>query len=211
MDEFHRKLAQTGLEVAAHYGFALAGGHAVNVHGFLTRPSADVDLFGALDADLATASAEVVSRYRAIGLAVTVEHESKYYVRLTVADPDTDRESKVELVADIRLREPVRMAIGPVLHPDDVAAGKIEALFSRAECRDFIDVDALLRSGRFTRNRLLALAEQRDAGFDRTVFAQMLVGIGRFPDAEFARYDISPERTAAIRAAIRQWHDELLS
>jgi hypothetical protein len=62
MDEFHRKLAHTGLQVAAHYGFALAGGHAVNVHGFLTRPSADVDLFGALDADLATASAEVVSR-----------------------------------------------------------------------------------------------------------------------------------------------------
>jgi hypothetical protein len=165
----------------------------VNAHRFLTRPSADVDLFGALDADLSTASAAVVSQYRTSGLAVTVEHESTYYVRLTVADPETGRESKVELVADIRLREPVRMAIGPVLHPDDVAAGKIEALYSRA-CRDFVDVDALLRSGHVTRGRLLALAEQRDTGFDRAVFAQMLAGIDRFPDAEFARYEVSPER-----------------
>ena len=209
MDEFHRKLAYTGLQVAARYGFALAGGHAVNAHGFLTRPSADVDLFGALDADLANASAEVVSQYQASGLAVTMEHESEYYVRLTVTDPETGRESKVELVADIRLREPVRMAIGPVLHPDDVAAGKIEALFSRAECRDFIDVDALLRSGHFTRDRLLTLAEQRDVGFDRKVFAQMLLGISRFPEAEFTRYGVSLEQTTAIRSTMREWHDEL--
>lgn len=39
-------------EVAARYGFALAGGHAVNAHGFLIRPSADVDLFTSLDEDL---------------------------------------------------------------------------------------------------------------------------------------------------------------
>jgi hypothetical protein len=33
---------------------------------------------------------------------------------------------------------------GPVLHPDDVAAGKTTALDGRAEVRDAIDVDGLL-------------------------------------------------------------------
>jgi len=38
------RLAEIGLRVAARYGFALAGGYAVQVHGILDRPSEDVDL-----------------------------------------------------------------------------------------------------------------------------------------------------------------------
>lgn len=45
MDPFHERLARIALEVAATYGFALAGGYAIQAHGFLDRPSADVDLF----------------------------------------------------------------------------------------------------------------------------------------------------------------------
>lgn len=205
MDAFHERLARVGLAATTNEGLALAGGNAVVEHGFVSRHSADVDLFGALDIDLGAACARVVAAYEADGLSVTVELESEYYTRLTVVDTATSEESKVELVADVRLREPVDLRLGSVLHPDDVAAGKIEALFSRAECRDFIDVDALLRSGSFTHEDLLRLAEQRDAGFDRTVFADMLAGVERFPDSEFARYGISSERTAAIRSTMLEW------
>jgi hypothetical protein len=45
MDPFHERLARVALDVTASYGFALAGGYAVQAHGFLDRPSADVDLF----------------------------------------------------------------------------------------------------------------------------------------------------------------------
>ena len=45
MDPFHERLARVALKVTASYGFALAGGYAVQAHGFLDRPSADVDLF----------------------------------------------------------------------------------------------------------------------------------------------------------------------
>jgi hypothetical protein len=41
---FHQRLARIGLAVASRYGLALAGGYAVNAHGFISRPSADVDL-----------------------------------------------------------------------------------------------------------------------------------------------------------------------
>lgn len=211
MDEFHLRLARIGLATASRYGLALAGGYAVNVHGFISRPSADVDLFGALDTDLDAATAAVISAYQAAGLVVDVEHTSRYYVRLMVVDPGPGRETKVELVADVRLREPVTMAIGRVLHPDDVAAGKVEALFTRAECRDFIDVDALLESGRYSREQLLELAARRDSGFDRRVFAQMLLGIDRFPDSEFARYAVSTDAAAAIRVTMHDWHHELIA
>jgi hypothetical protein len=44
--------------------------------------------------------------------------------------------------ADARSLAPVESSTGAVLHRDDVAAGGTEALFTRAEARDFIDVDA---------------------------------------------------------------------
>ena len=69
------------------------------------------------------------------------------YVRLHVKEPATGRWVKVELVAEFLFHSPVPSEFGPVLHRDDVAAGKTEALFSCAEARDFIDVDALLRAG----------------------------------------------------------------
>jgi hypothetical protein len=45
MDPFHERLARVALDAAGSYGFALAGGYAVQAHGFLNRMSADVDLF----------------------------------------------------------------------------------------------------------------------------------------------------------------------
>jgi Nucleotidyl transferase AbiEii toxin, Type IV TA system len=77
------------------------------------------------------------------------------------------------------------------LHPDDVAAGKPEALFSRAEVRDFIDVDALLRGG-YGHTRLIELGRQRDAGFDTGVLADMFHAVHRFNDRQFAAYGIDP-------------------
>lgn len=45
MDPFHERLARIALDAAGSFGFALAGGYAVQAHGFLNRMSADVDLF----------------------------------------------------------------------------------------------------------------------------------------------------------------------
>jgi hypothetical protein len=39
MDPFHQRLARVALEAAAGYGFCLAGGYAVQAHGFVERIS----------------------------------------------------------------------------------------------------------------------------------------------------------------------------
>lgn len=44
-------------------------------------------------------------------------------------------------MANWRAQPPVQMDIGPVLHADDVMAGKMDALYNRAAARDFLDVD----------------------------------------------------------------------
>lgn len=58
-----------------------------------------------------------------------------------------------------RARAPVILDVGPVLHPDDAVAGKMDALFNRWAPRDFLDVDTILASGRYTRQQMSVVAE----------------------------------------------------
>jgi hypothetical protein len=75
MDPFHEHLARVALDVAASYGFALAGGYAVQAHGFLDRPSADVDLFAEASAefDFSEAVDAVITAYQRNGLEARAE------------------------------------------------------------------------------------------------------------------------------------------
>ena len=71
-----------------------------------------------------------------------------------------------------RARSPVLLDVGPVLHPDDAVAGKMDALFNRWAPRDFLDVDAILASGRYTPQQLLAVAREHNPGFAPAMFAE---------------------------------------
>lgn len=126
MDPFHERLARVALDTAARYGFCLAGGYAVQAHGFVERVSKDVDLFTTMAAagDFPTAQAAVVAGLRADGLEVAVEREGPTFARLAVADPVGGRSSTLELGVDWRAYPPVQLAIGPVLHPVDAAANR---------------------------------------------------------------------------------------
>lgn len=111
----------------------------------------------------------------AAGHEVEIEHRTETFARLYLTDPDASGEQhRVELVANWRLQPPVQMDVGPVLHPDDVMAGKMDALYNRAAARDFLDIDAAITGGHYTLERLCELAEAVDAGFDRAIFSQML-------------------------------------
>jgi hypothetical protein len=111
----------------------------------------------------------------------------------------------VELGLDWRKNEPVRLAVGPVLHADDAVANKVCALFGRAEVRDYVDVDAILTSGRYAQDELLDLAADHDPGFDKSWFAEALAAIDRLPDSLFQPYGMSPKDTAALRKRMHAW------
>jgi len=205
MDPFHERLARVALEAAGSYGFALAGGYAIQAHGFLSRMSADVDLFASSRAeiDFVQAVDAVIAAYRREGLDVTAEARTMTFARLGV-DSGTSA-ARVELGVDWRENEPVRLAIGPVLHADDAVANKVCALFGRAEVRDYIDVDAILASGRYTEDDLVSLAAGHDPGFDRSWFADALSAIDRLPDSLFAAYGLTAPDMAGLRLRMTGW------
>lgn len=212
MDQVHLRLAEIGLRVAARYGFALAGGYAVQAHGILDRPSEDIDLFTAWErrGEFAAAVDAVIGGYRDGGYSVEVTQQFDTFARLAVTDPaQPDHPYKVELAANWRALPPVMMDVGPVLHADDVVAGKMSALYTRAEPRDFLDIDAALMTGRYTRNRLCELTEQSDAGFDRRILADLFGMLERYPDRRFAAYGAHPAHINEMRKRFAQWREEL--
>ncbi|MFY1649795.1 nucleotidyl transferase AbiEii/AbiGii toxin family protein [Solwaraspora sp. WMMB762] len=211
MDPFHQRLARVALGAAARFGFCLAGGYAVQAHGFVDRMSKDVDLFTTMTAasDFPAAVAAVAAALRADDLDMTVEREGPSFARLSVTDVETASTSTVELGIDWRAYPPVQLAIGPVLHPADAVANKLCALFGRAEVRDYIDVYGVLRDGRYSGSEMLRLAADHDPGFDRQVFAEALRAVRRFPDSAFDPYRLSPDEIVTLCNHLLAWADEI--
>jgi hypothetical protein len=213
MEPRHERIARIALGAGAQYGLALAGGYAVSAHGIGDRPSGDVDLFTSWQhrAEFPELKAAVIAALEAAGYKVSVIMSAETFTRLTLTDPAEGAEEKIELSVDWRAHDPVQLAVGPVLHADDAVANKVCALFGRALPRDFLDVDAAIMSGRYTREQLLELAAEADHGFDRLLFADALGALTQITDVAFAEYRTDPGLIADMRHRFAEWRRELLA
>lgn len=146
----------------------------------------------------------LVAALRRNNLTVTADPRNSSFARITVSTPDGEA-TKLEMGVDWRAHEPQLLSIGPVLHPDDAVANKISALFGRAENRDYVDVGAILTSGRYTEEELLALAQDHDPGFDRIWFAEALADISSRSDRVFHPYGLNPAQVAALKRQMTDW------
>jgi hypothetical protein len=86
----------------------------------------------------------------------------------------------------------------------------MRALYERAHACDFIDIDAVLRSGRYDRSMLLQLAERSDITFDRSVFADALAQAQLLDADDFAQYGLVGEDLDGLRHRFALWRAELL-
>jgi len=148
VSDLHRRVASVALAAAGH-GFALGGGNALLAHGVITRATQDVDLFtdqeqgveaaaDAVNAALRDAGFEVERQDDIAGLADIFPGMGEGMAEWIVTDPDGAKLT-LQLAYFDRVGEPVAMEIGPVLDIEDVAAGKVCALASRVEPRDYAD------------------------------------------------------------------------
>ena len=150
-----------------------------------------------------------IAAYLAAGLDVELLVENDAFARLRVHDPSSSRDSKVELGIDWRQYPPTVLDIGPVLARDDAVGNKVCALYSRGQARDYIDVDAALRSQAYTQQALLELAEAHDPGFERPHFADALDAVRRLPLAEFTAYGLRPDEARRLVDRMVEWAEHL--
>ncbi len=208
--ELQRGLTRVALTALHGRHFALAGSGAIREHGIIDRPTQDVDLFTS-DVDPAafkSAVDELADELRRVGHDVDEVRRSPQFaqLRITVAGGQS---VDMDLAVDWREREPVWLSVGPVLSLTDAVGSKVNALYSRAEARDFLDVDAIRTSGHFTDAQLMTAAAERDAGFDIPMFARQLDVAQRLALSRVARYGVDASSLEGIKQRFARWASTL--
>lgn len=208
--EHQRDVTRLLLSVVDDAGFALAGSGAIREHGVTARPTEDVDLF--------TSRVGVESFSRAIergtealqenGYQVVEARRADQYARLHVTAPD-GHVLEVDLGLDWREHDPVQLDVGPVLALPDAVANKVGALYSRAEVRDYLDVDSIRQASVFSDDQLLELTAEHDAGFDRLMFASQLAHVRDLTANDVAEYGVDADQLAGIKERLAEWSTQL--
>jgi nucleotidyltransferase AbiEii toxin of type IV toxin-antitoxin system len=213
VSQLHGQVAAIALRAAAPHGFALGGGNALLAHGITERPTQDVDVFSneqggveavadAVQDALRGAGFGTERRDETDGLADIFEGMGEGLAEWIVTGPGGEQ-MMLQLAYFDRTRQPVLMDIGPVLDLEDVVGGKVCALASRAEPRDYLDTGAALR--RYSVEQVIRFARRLDPGLTRTDFADAGRRLDYWSDRVFSPFGLSPEQVAALREQFEAW------
>jgi hypothetical protein len=213
VSEFHREIATIALRAAAGHGFALAGGNALIAHGIVDRPTEDVDLFTDQDDGVARAAGAVEGVLRGAGFGVERLDQARDLAEVFegmgdglaewIVTAPGGREMLLQMAYFDRDRAPVIMDFGPVLDLEDVVGGKVCALASRVEPRDFVDTAAAL--GRYSVSQLIDFARRLDPGLTRRDFTGAGRMLDQLDDEVFLRYGLSEADVGGLRKAMAAW------
>ena len=213
VSELHREVAAIALRAAAPHGFALAGGNALIAHGIIERPTQDVDVFsdmeggveaaaGAVEAALRGAGFGTERRDKTGGLADIFYGMGEGLAEWIVTAPGGEQ-MMLQMAYFDRSRGPVTMDVGPVLDLEDVVGGKVCALASRAEPRDYLDTAAALEH--YSVEQMIGFARRLDPGLTGRDFADAGRRLDRWGDGVFAPFGLGPRDVAALRERFAAW------
>lgn len=115
------------------------------------------------------------------------------------------------MAVDWRSKEPAVLSIGPVLSMDDAIANKVLALYSRAEARDYLDVDSIRMNSTLSDEELMTLAENGDPGFDRLLFAERLATVDQISPERVLPYGVKRQDFEGVVNRCREWAEQICS
>jgi Nucleotidyl transferase AbiEii toxin, Type IV TA system len=213
VSDLHRRVAALALAAAARHGFALGGGNALLAHGVIARPTQDVDLFTdqehrvqpaaeAVAAALGGAGFEAERQDKTAGLADLFPGMGEGMAEWIVT-AHGGQQVLLQMAYFGRGRDPVLMDVGPVLDVEDAVGGKVCALASRIEPRDYADVAAAL--ARYRPGQLIRFARRLDPGLTGRDFADAGLRLDQMSDARFAAIGLSQTDVTALRERFAAW------
>jgi nucleotidyltransferase AbiEii toxin of type IV toxin-antitoxin system len=211
--KLHRQVATIALRAAARHGFALGGGNALIAHGIIDRYTADVDLFTDEEAGVAAAAGRAEAALRDAGLEAERQDQSAGLVDVFdgmgdglaewIITAPGGEQMMLQMAYFDRDRRPVIMDVGPVLDLEDVVGGKVCALVSRAEPRDYVDTAAALE--RYSVAEVIGFARRLDPGLRDQDFADAGRRLDRMGDGLFLPFGLSPEGISELRSRLAGW------
>jgi predicted nucleotidyltransferase component of viral defense system len=161
--------------------FYFTGAMALSAYHLHHRLSEDIDIFCPEENLIPIVSRKLVPAFERERIEVKVVRSFGSFWEAVL------REGPDELRFQLAYDTPFHLAEfsehdGVRVHSlDDLAAGKLLALFARAEERDFIDVYLLVQEKGYTIERLIELARAKDPGLDDYYLALAFEQAGHLP------------------------------
>ncbi|QHC30455.1 hypothetical protein [Streptomyces sp. HF10] len=208
LPEPHRRLIADAVTAGGPHGLVLAGGYALEAHGLVRRPHADVDLATESAEDMAGIAAAVTAALEARGRTVRAGDATARTARLTVTDPPTGEPHVLALHKESLWGPPDLTGYGPALCLEDAVGTKIRALYDRGAAVDLIDARAA--AARFSLPDLEELGRRHTHDtFDLPTLQSRLTGTDFYPDSQFTRYGLDEAEIAGLRAWAQHWSDDI--
>ncbi|GAA3124203.1 hypothetical protein GCM10010521_08870 [Streptomyces rameus] len=206
--EPHRRLLADAVSAAGPYGPVLAGGYALQAHGLLRRPHANLDLATESSEAMEHIAAAVGAALEARGRQVRPGAVTARTAQLTVTDPPTGEPCAVALHRESFWQPPDLTGYGPTLSLEDAVGTKIRALYDRGAAVDLIDAQAA--AARFSLPELEELGRRHAHDpFDLPTLQSRLTGTDFYSDRDFVRYGLDDARITALRAWAQHWSDDI--
>ncbi len=182
-------------------------------HGVVDRATQDVDVFSDEQGGVAAAADAVDAALREAGFGTERRDEAATLADIFygigeglaewIVTAPSGEQMLLQLAYFDRARKPVVMDVGPVLDLEDVVGGKMCALASRVEPRDYVDVAAAL--GRYRREQMIGFARRLDPGLTDSDFADAARRLDQWGDRVFAPFGLSPADVALLRERFASW------
>ena len=93
----------------------------------------------------------------------------------------------------------------PYFSLEDAVGNKLSALYGRAYARDFLDVDSIRASGKFTDAELIRSAIERDPGFEVPMFITQLELVHRVLAEQVSQYNVDADQLDGIKNRFDVW------
>ena len=208
LPEPHRRLLADAVTAGAPYGLVLAGGYALQAHGLILRPHANVDLATESGEAMDRLAGAVAAALEARGRTVRPGAATARTAQLTVTDPPTGEPCVLALHKESLWGPPDLTGYGPTLCLEDAVGTKIRALYDRGAAVDLIDARAA--AARFSLPDLEELGRRHVHDvFDLPTLQSRLTGTDFYADTQFTRYGLDEAALADLRAWAQRWSDDI--
>ncbi|MGW2421961.1 nucleotidyl transferase AbiEii/AbiGii toxin family protein [Streptomyces sp. NPDC001709] len=206
--EPHHRLLADVVTAGGPYGLVLAGGYALQAHGLVHRPHANLDFATESAEGMDRIAAAVGATLEARGRQVRVGTSTALTAQLTVTDPPTGKPCALALHKEAFWQPPELTEYGPALSLEDAVGTKIRALYDRGAAVDLIDARAA--AARFPLPGLEELGRRHAHDpFDLPTLQSRLTGTDFYADRDFFRYGLDEAAVGALRAWAQRWSDDI--
>ncbi len=179
---FHRKVLRIFASLEESRAFYFTGAMALSAYHLQHRLSQDIDIFCPEENLIPIVARKLTSALEQEGVRVEIVRSFGSFWEAVLKEDDDSIRLQLAYDTPFHLAEFSERGGIRVHSLDDLAAGKLLALFSRAEERDFIDVYLLVKEKDYTIDRLIELAGKKDPGVDEYYLALAFEQVDRLPD-----------------------------